>query len=95
MIEKFMLKFHDFMVKYIGVNWRTTMAGLVAVVSTFILSTPEALHFLPDTIEHWLELGAKIAVVIAGGSFAILAKDKSVTGGIEPATEEAKRRIGL
>jgi cytosine/uracil/thiamine/allantoin permease len=95
MIERLMVKFHDFMVKVVGVNWRTTISGLVAVIATFVLSTPEAIDFLPDTVEHWLELCAKIAVVVAGGSFAILAKDKSVTGGKEPATEEAKKRIGM
>lgn len=95
MLEKFAMKFHGFMVKYVGVNWRTTVSGIVAVISGFILTTPEALHFLPDTLEHWLKLAAQISVVIAGGSFAVFAKDKNVTGGMEGATEEARKRIGM
>ena len=95
MIEKLFTMFHDFMVKFVGVNWRTTTSGIVAVISGFILTTPEALDFLPDTIEHYLELFAKISMVIAGGSFAVLAKDKRVTGGQEAATLEARKRVGM
>jgi cytosine/uracil/thiamine/allantoin permease len=95
MLEKLFKKFHDLMVKVVGINWRTTISGLVALISGFILATPEAIEFLPDTLERYLELFAKISVLIAGGSFAVLAKDKSVTGGVEAATKEAQKRIGM
>jgi len=95
MLEKLYILFHDFMVKFVGVNWRTTTSGIIAVLAGFILTTPEAIDFLPDTLELYLELFAKISMVIAGGSFAVLAKDKRVTGGQEAATLEAKKRVGM
>lgn len=95
MFEKMLVKFHDFMVRVVGVNWRTTISGIITVLSGFILTSPEAIDFLPNAIQSYLELFAKISMIVAGGSFAILAKDKHVTGGVEAATSEAKKRIGL
>lgn len=95
MIEKLALKFHNFMVKYVGLNWRTTASGIIALVAGFILTSPEALNFLPDALEAWLAFAAKFVVLLAGGSFAVFAKDKSVTGGVEGATKEARKRVGM
>lgn len=95
MIERFLLRVKNWLGRVIGPNWRTSISGILAVTAGFVLTTPEAISFLPDVFVSWLELFSKIVIVIGGGAFAMYAKDKDVTGGSLPCTDEAKRRVGL
>ena len=95
MIERIIQKIDDWFTKVIGVNWRTTISGFITLLSGFVLTSPEAFAFLRDMVENWMSFGAKVVLLPAGGAFAALAKDGAVTGGKNPATAEARRRIGM
>lgn len=68
--------------KLMGPNWRTTLAGIGFGFGFALL----------DALQNGVSLrGALIGAAIA--VFGKLAKDEKVTGGIHPATTEAKERI--
>lgn len=93
MISRLFTKISDWLEKWIGPNWRTTISGILTILSGFIMTNPEVLDFLPSFISKWIDLFAQIMIFAAGGSFAYFCKDKNVTGGVKPATPEAKLRI--
>ena len=66
--------------KLLGANWRTSLTGLFALVTGAISFKPELVNFLPQTVQVYVVGISNFAVFISGGAFALLAKDKNVTG---------------
>ena len=68
----------------LGVNWRTTLSGWVAVLASAIAINPNLVAFMPETTRGYVTGIAGLLAVISGGTFAFNAKDKQVTGGSIP-----------
>ena len=79
--------------KIFGPNWKTTVFGWITALAAAIAIKPDLIAFLPDSFEHTVSGIAGLIAVVAGGTFATVAKDRSVTGGTVPQTPEAEVRI--
>lgn len=74
-----------------GTNWQTNLSGLGALFGAAASVATSISHKqMPDETQ----LGVIFAAVSAGIGL-LQAKDKHVTGGTVPATDEAKRRVQL
>lgn len=76
-------------------NVTTSILGWVAVIAGAIMANPDAISFLPDSIESAIKGISTLVAFIAGGAFVSSVKNKEVTGGTIPANEEALNRILL
>lgn len=88
-----MKKIQEFLETFFGPNWRTSFYGLVTVASGTIAVSPELVSFLPDSMEGYIVGLSKIIAIITGSAVFLNTKDKHVTGGIVPSTNEAKDRV--
>jgi hypothetical protein len=79
--------------KIFGPNWKTTVAGWITALAAAIAVKPDLIAFLPDSFEKTVSGIAGLIAIVAGGTFAAVAKDRSVTGGTVPQTHEAEVRI--
>lgn len=65
-----------------GANWKTTVFGLLTVITGAIAAKHSIVSFLPDGIEGYVTGFCDFIVYVFGGAFAFVAKDKHVTGGL-------------
>lgn len=79
----------------LGPNWRTTLWGGLALICGTISLKPDLISFLPDAIEGYIVGISNFVTFVSGGAFVMNVKDKQVTGGVRPASDEAKKRISL
>ncbi len=68
--------------KNIAKNWKTTLAGLLVILIPIAVK----LGYITS------DMAAAIVTVLTGLGF-LAAKDGNVTGGTNPATEEAQTRV--
>jgi hypothetical protein len=79
--------------KVFGPNWKTTVYGWITALSAAIAVKPDLIAFLPDSFEKTVSGIAGLIAVVAGGTFAAVAKDRNVTGGTVAQTPEAEERV--
>ena len=80
------------MVKIWGVNWKTSLSGIVTTIAGFFATNPELFDHFPVEWKDTLIFINKVLLILGGASFSVSVKDKSVTGGKIAATHEALKR---
>lgn len=71
----------DLMGKIFGANWRTSLTGLLTLVTGAISFKPELINWLPQKWQVAIVGFSNFVVFISGGAFALAVKDKQVVGG--------------
>lgn len=82
------------MIEFIfGPNWRTSLWGSICVTCATISFYPKSVEFLPDQIESFVVGLCGLVATVTGYATVLNMKDKNVTGGNIPSTQEAKKRL--
>lgn len=71
-----------FLIKIFGINYVTSFYGTIFVLSavgTYLTSKPEVIAFLPDFVEHWINIVCGCATALTGILTFLNTKDKQVT----------------
>lgn len=84
---------HYILYKIFGMNWRTRLSGVIAVIANIIYSNPKLTSFLPNELENYSLQILKFITLISTIIFVFTVKDSNVTGGKIAQTEEARKRI--
>lgn len=71
-------------------NWKTTIAGMIAGLPLAIDAVAKAYADGQFNGQHGVQLALGVGLVVLGA----LAKDHNNTGGTNPVTEEAVKRVG-
>jgi hypothetical protein len=74
--------------KLLGANWRTSASGLLTVTAAVISTQPTLIAFLPHSVQVWVQGIAGLVAAISGAYFALMAKDRQVTGGVVQQTAD-------
>ena len=80
------------MSKVWGVNWKTSLSGIVTTIAGFFATNPELFDHFPEDWKDTAIFINKVLLILGGASFSVSVKDKSVTGGKVAATQEALGR---
>ena len=81
------------MERVFGINWRTTLWGVIAAISTGVTTQPQLVSFLTPEHAAWVRGFCGLLAFIATTLFAVFAKDSRVTGGQVPSTPESEKRV--
>ncbi len=87
------MKKQPFMERIFGINWRTSLSGYITLVSVAIAANPLSIDFLPDELEKYIKGFAGLIALISGTAMVHNTKDRNVTGGTVPSTNEAVKRV--
>jgi hypothetical protein len=72
----------NLMAKIFGANWKTTVSGFIALATGAIALKPSIVDFIPQPWNGYIVGASNFIVFASGGAFALVTKDRNVTGGI-------------
>jgi hypothetical protein len=70
----------NFLERFFGANWRTSLSGWLTILAGAIYVQPQIVSFLPDRWQPTVVGLAGLVTIGSGGTFAHLVKDRSISG---------------